>query len=237
MNNPLQNSRLFDPYRWSKHENVIKACDYLYGELGLNDKRLRPYVMMFLLDLYCSWRSDPTQYISCSRDKNEYGKNSRYASIRVGHRGIVKVMDALSSGDYIEYVNASCYRDPVTNIPYAGYTNRIRAKKKLVRLIVKHKVKLSMISRHPNESVIKLRTKKDENDNARDIKDFDAPRDVERSAKILKAYNDLLQRTYIDVDDEMATDAELKEKGIREYTIDLSRKRVYRVFNSTFAAA
>jgi hypothetical protein len=230
--NVLQNSRLFDPYRYSTHKNVIVACEYLYRDLDLNDKRLRPYVMMLLLDLYWSWRSDPSQYISCSRDKNRYGANSRYASILVGHRGIVKVMDCLIESEYVEHVNATCYRDPITNVPYAGYTNRIRATKKLVRVMVKHKVKLSMISRHPNESVIKFRTEKDEDDVARDIKDFDAPRDVERSAKVLMRYNDLLQSSYIDVDDELATNEELREAGIRDYTIDLSRKRVYRVFNN-----
>jgi hypothetical protein len=83
--NPLLNSRLFDPYRWSKHPNVLKACEFLYAEFGFNDKRLKPYVMMLLLDLYVSWRSDPTQHVSCSRDKNRYGKNSRYASIMVGY--------------------------------------------------------------------------------------------------------------------------------------------------------
>ncbi|GFO55573.1 hypothetical protein GMSM_25800 [Geomonas sp. Red276] len=231
LDNPLQNSRLFDPYRYSNHKNVIVACECLYRELGFNDKRLRPYVMMLLLDLYWCWRSDPTQYICCARDKNRYGANSRYASIAIGHRGIVKVMNGLIDNEYVEHVDATCYRDPVTNKPYAGYTNRIRAKKKLVRLMVKHKVKLSMISRHPNETVIKFRSEKDENDVARDIKEFTAPRDVERSAKILTKYNNLLQRSYIDLDDELATDEELREAGIREYKIDLSRKGVYRVFN------
>jgi len=230
--NPLQNSRLFDPYRWSSAPQVKDACTELQLLLGLNDKRYEPYVMMVLLDLYCSWRSDSTQYVSCSRDKNRYGKNSRYASIKVGHRAIVTLMNRLRDEGYIEYVNATCYRDPVTNRPYAGYTNRMRATRKLIRLVVKHKVKLAMISRHPNEAVIKFRTEKDENDIARDIKYFEMPRDVERSAKILVAYNNLLQKSYIDIDDELVTNEELKRDGIREYTLDISRKRVYRVFSN-----
>jgi len=98
-----------------------------------------------------------------------------------------------------------------------------------------------MISRHPNETVIKYRTEKNEKDIARDIKDFEMPRDVERSAKVLVAYNHLLQKTYIDLDDEMITTAELEElkrydkklkRNVVEYSIDLSRKRVYRVFSN-----
>ncbi|MBV5341524.1 MAG: hypothetical protein J0665_18540 [Deltaproteobacteria bacterium] len=236
-----KNSRLFDPYRWSTATEVDAACDELRQLLGLNDRRYKPYVMMALLDLYCSWRSDPTQYVSFSRDKNRYGKYSRYASILVGHRGVVTITDRLRKEGFIDYGNAICYRNLVTGIPYAGYTTRMKATKKLIRLIVKHKVKLAMISRHPNEAVIKFRTEKDENDVARDIKDFQAPEDVKRSAKALIRYNDLLQKTYIDLDDDLLTDTDLKElkrydkklkRNVVEYSIDLSKKRVYRVFSN-----
>lgn len=239
--NELNNSRLFDPYRWSTTPEVKAACKKLQAELRLNDKRYDSYVMMVLLDLYCSWRSDPAQYVSFSRDKNRYGKYSRYASIQVGFTGMVKLTNRLREEEYIEYVKGVCYRDQVTGVPYLGYTSRMKATKKLIRLIVRHRVKLSMISRHPNEAVIKLRTEKDENDIARDIKEFQAPRDVERSGKILTAYNHLLQKTYIDLDDEMLTAAELEElkrydkkenRYVVEYTVDLSKKRVYRVFSN-----
>jgi hypothetical protein len=236
-----KNSRLFDPYRWSTATEVDAACDELRQLLGLNDRRYKPYVMMALLDLYCSWRSDPTQYVSFSRDKNRYGKYSRYASMLVGHRGIVTLTNRLRVEGFIDYGNAICYRSPVTGIPYAGYTTRMKATKKLIRLIVKHKVKLAMIARHPNEAVIKFRTEKNENDVARDIKDFQAPEDVKRSAKALIRYNDLLQKTYIDLDDELLTHTDLKElkrydkkleKFVVEYSIDLSKKRVCRIFNN-----
>lgn len=239
--NPLLNSRLFDPYRWSKAPQVKCACNDLQLLLGLKDKRYEPYVVMVLLDLYCSWRSDPSQYVSFSRDKNRYGKNSRYASIKVGYVGIVNLTDKLYAEGYIDYVEGITYRDPVTKKIYASYTSKMRATKKLIRLVVRHKVKLSMISRHANESVIKFRTEKDENDVARDIKDFDAPRDVERSAKVLVEYNNLLQKSYIDIDDEMLTADDMKElsrydkklkRNIVEYTLDLSKKKVYRVFNN-----
>lgn len=239
--NDFKNSRLFDPYRWSTDLEVKAACKELQTSLGLKDVRYAPYVMMVLLDLYCSWRSDPTQYISFSRDKNRYGMYSRYASVTVGFRGIVIITNRLRDEGFIEYVNGVCYRNPVTGIPYAGYTTRMRATRKLIRLIVKHKVKLSMISRHPNEAVIKFRTVKDENDIARDIKDFTAPEDVRRSGINLIAYNNLLQQTYIDLDDEMLTYADLEElksydkkikRYVVEYSIDLSKKRVYRVFSN-----
>jgi len=111
--------------------------------------------------------------------------------------------------EYIEHVNGVCYRDPVTNIPYASYSSRMRATRKLIKLIVKHKVKLRMISRHPIEAVIFLRAEKDENDVAEDVPFVDMPRDVERSEKVLIAYNNLLLKTYIDIDDEFMTSAEL----------------------------
>lgn len=230
--NELNNSRLFDPYRWSTTNEVKSACDELKSLLGLNDKRYDSYVMMVLLDLYCSWRSDPAQYVSFSRDKNRYGQNSRYASIQVGYRAMVILSNRLHAEDYIDYVKGVCYRDPVTGIQYLGYTSRMRATRKLIRLIVKHKVKLSMISRHPNEQVIKIRTEKDEDGIARDIKEFEAPRDVARSGRILTAYNHLLQNTYIDIADDLVTNDEMQQAEISEYSIDLSKKRVYRVFSN-----
>lgn len=239
--NELNNSRLFDPYRWSTESKVDAACNDLHDQLGLNDKRYFPYVRMVLLDLYCSWRSDPNQFVSFARNKNRYGKYSRYASIKVGFKAMVELTNRLRDEGYIQYVKGVCYRDSVTGVPYLGYTSRMRATKKLIQLIVKHRVKLSMISRHPNEQVIKIRTVKDENDIARDIKDFQAPQDVKRSGKILTAYNHLLQKTYIDLDDEMLTTADVEELKrydkkdkayVTEYTIDLSKKRVYRVFSN-----
>ncbi len=76
---------------------------------------------------------------------------------------------------------------------------------------------------------------------ARDIKDFQAPEDVNRSAKTLIRYNDLLQKTYIDLDDDLLTHTDLKElkrydrklkRNVIDYSIDLSKKRVCRIFNN-----
>lgn len=237
----LNNSRLFDPYRWSTASEVDAACNDLKDQLRFNDSRYNPYVRMVLLDLYCSWRSDPNQFVSFARNKNRYGKYSRYTSIKVGFKAMVELTNRLRDEGYIQYVKGVCYRDSVTGVPYLGYTSRMRATKKLIRLVVKHRVKLSMISRHPNEQVIKIRTVKDENDIARDIKDFQAPRDVKRSGIILTAYNHLLQKSYIDLDDEMLTAADMDElkrydkkekRYLIEYTIDLSKKRVCRIFSN-----
>jgi len=232
--NPLLNSRLFDPYRWSTHAEVKNACDALRNDIGLNDKRYEPYVKMLLLDLYFSWRSDPTQYVSYSRDKNQYGENSRYTQIKVGYVGITKAVDALLEHGYITHHMGICYRDPITGFQYVGYTSRMRATRKLIKLIVRYKVKLHMIFRHLNEELIFLRAAKKEgsDDRPMDINYVDAPREVERSRKIMMAYNSLLQNSYIDIADDLITTQELIDAGIDEYSIDLSRKRVYRVFNN-----
>jgi hypothetical protein len=64
------------------------------------------------------------------------------------------------------------------------------------------------------------------------------PRDVERSGKVLVKYNNMLQNTYIDIDDEFLTSADLdamtkwENQKFVEYSIDLSKKRVYRVFSN-----
>lgn len=237
MSNGFNNSRLFDPYRWSNAPQVKSACTELMVIFGFRDKRYVPHVMMVLLDLYCSWRTDPTQYLSYARDKNRYGKHSRYTRVKVGRVCLLNVIDALRGEGYIDHVEATCYRDPVTGKPYAGYSSRMRATRKLIRFIVCHRIKLSLISRHPNEAVIYVR-----DENKDDVK-LDAmpsmPRDVERSEKILIAYNHFLQKTYIDLDDEFLTTDDVKKmkkwpnQKYVEYSIDLSRKRVYRVFSNS----
>jgi hypothetical protein len=228
--NPLLNSRLFDPYRWSKHPNVIGACESLYSELGLNDKRLKPYVMMLLLDLYVSWRSDPSQYVSYSRNKNNYGKNSRYKRINVGYVGLTTVVVKLLENGLIEHVNGVCYRDAITKVIYAGYESKMKATSKLVRYIVKHKIKLNMISRHENERVIILRSEKVD-DVSDEIVYDDLPRAIADSEKVLIDYNNLLAKTYIDLADDMITPDERDD--YQGHSIDLSRKRVRRIFNNS----
>lgn len=234
----LNNSRMFDPYRWSKSPQAKSACAELMTILGFRDKRYIPHVMMVLLDLYCSWKTDPQQYVSYSRSKRRYGKHSRYTRIKIGMSCLLNLVDKMLEHKYIEHVNGVCYRDPVTNIPYASYSSRMRATRKLIKLIVKHKIKLRMISRHPIEAVIFLRAEKDENDVAEDVPFVDMPRDVERSEKVLIDYNNLLQKTYIDIDDEFMTSSELdkmkkwENQKYIEYSVDLSKKRVYRVFSN-----
>ena len=232
----LNNSRMFDPYRWSNAPQVKSACAELTTILGFRDKRYYPHVMMVLLDLYCSWRTDPSQYVAYARDNKRYGKWSRYVRIKVGIVCLLNVVDRMFSEGYIEHVDAVCYRDPVTGKPYAGYSSRMRATRKLIRLLVRHRVKLVMISRHPNESVIFVR-----DENKDDVK-LDAmpsmPRDVASSEKALICYNDFLQKSYIDIADEFLTKADLEKmkkwqnQKYVEYSIDLSKKRVYRVFSN-----
>lgn len=227
---------MFDPYRWSNAPQVKNACTELTTILGFRDKRYYPHIMMVLLDLYCSWRTDPSQYISYARDKKRYGMRSRYTRIKVGRICLLNVVDKMFADGYIEHVESVCYRDPVTGKIYAGYSSRMRATRKLIRFLVRHKVKLRMISRHPNETVIFVR-----DENKDDVK-LDAmpsmPRDVVSSEKVLIAYNNFLQKSYIDIDDELLTNADLKEmkkwenQKYVEYSVDLSKKRVYRVFSN-----
>lgn len=234
--NNLNNSRMFDPYRWSSASQVKTACCDLASILGFRDKRYYAHVMMVLLDLYCSWRTDPSQYISYARDKQRYGKRSRYTRIKVGRVCLLNVVDKLFADEYIDHVESVCYRDSVTGKIYAGYSSRMRATKKLIRFLVRHGIKLSMIARHPNESVIFVR---DENKDDVKLNALPSmPRDVVSSEKVLIKYNDFLQKSYIDIADEFLTKADLekmkkwKNQKYVEFSIDLSKKRVYRVFSN-----
>jgi len=233
--NPLDNSRLLDIHRWSNFPQVIKAADELATELGFIDKRYNKCLRMVIIDLYQAWRVDPTQYLAFHRGENDYRGGTRYNKLRIKYDVLIGTIDALRREGYVEYHRGIQFLDESGN--YHGHISRMKASRVLIRFIVSHLIKPHMISRHEGEELIVIRAKKEKKKVGkrtikivRNIEDKEETDAITNSRRILQDYNELLERTYIDVDDEHLT---AEEQGkLRKYTLDLSRKRVHRVFNN-----
>ncbi len=233
--NPLNNSRPIDIHRWSNYPQVVKAVDELATELGFKDRRFKKCLRLVIVDLYQAWRVDPTQYVAFHRGENDYRGGTRYNKLRIKYDALIGTIDALTREGYVEYHRGIQFYDEAGN--YHGHISRMKARRMLIRYIVTHGIKPHMIGRCEDEEVIVIRAMKEEKKVGkktikivRNIEDKEETDAITNSRRILQEYNALLDRTYIDVDDEHLTD---EEQGmLREYTLDLSRKRVHRVFNN-----
>jgi hypothetical protein len=236
LSNPFNNSRLLDIHRWSKHPHVVTAVDGLAAELGMKDKRLIKCLRMLIMDLYHAWRVDPTQYLTYSRGENEYRGGTRYNKLRIKYDAMKKTVDALRGEGYVDHHMGGYFFNEQSGT-YYGFASRMRAAKKLIRYIVTQRVKATMISKHEDQELIVKRSVPVEVKKGKktikvknDIEYDDEPVVITRMRSRLVAYNELLNRAYIDVDDDHLTDEEQKE--LRQYRLDLSRKKVHRVFNN-----
>jgi hypothetical protein len=259
----FRNSRLVNYNRWSEAKVVTKLAEQLVIEMkqaGLAVK-IHGYVLnmkTLLVDLYHSYMTDKDQYVaysgttaafnfkpSLAKDKGDDRYNG---NPHISFRCFTGCVQYLVSKDYIEDHPGGQFREE-DGSSY-GYLSRMRAKEALVALCQEYGFEPEMISLFkPEESIILkdneetveyvYRDKKVKKKIKRVIDYLDTA-ETKRMRKVVNAYNDLLARTYIDVDvDCMAqTDKDeildrlLKVKDKSKYTINLGAKRVYRVFNN-----
>jgi len=249
----LMNSAWFDVKKWSDHKNVSRVADMLMADLNLNGSKYKNCLAVIVLNLYSAWRADPNGYVAYSRDETKYVNGQRNFTPRFGFTVMTNTVEALSNNGYIEHhIGSNRMWDPVEEEFY-GFMSRMRATEKLIRVIVKHRIKVRMINRlNDNDYILqraeiikvkkelkgkktktgKIRTTTIKIKNDIKIDESNVPEHVNRSRKILYAYNKLLSETYIDVDTEhlMRKDrAALKKK---QYNLDLTRKQVYRIFSN-----
>ncbi|WP_243372911.1 hypothetical protein [Geotalea sp. SG265] len=233
----LMNSRLLDVHRWSDNQNGERAVTDLQKELGLKNKRYKACIMVLLAELYLAWRTDPARYVSYSRDEEEYGKAGRFHINKFSYDVMINTVDALWQRDYIENVIGSAIAIDTETDEVYGYRSRIRLTKRLLKVLVRNRVKTSMFGRSVVDDVIVMRGEVEKVKVGKKTikirhppKPKKEPQRIVTSRKRLEEYNDLLGRTYIDVDNEHLLPIE--RRNIRPYDLDLTRKRVYRIFNN-----
>ncbi|WP_036501495.1 hypothetical protein [Nitrosococcus oceani] len=209
-------SRPLDVHKWSDYPEIDKGLiNQLARELSLQTAKQKKHLKVVILDLYTSHES---LWIAYSRVKNNYQKASRYNKLHIGYKPLIQVIDSLERYGYIEHKKG--FKDRSTGI---GYQSRMRATKKLIKLIEARRVKASMIKEYELEEVILL---KDQEGKLVEYEDTTLTMLMRIQLQIINQY---LSRSLIDLD---ISDKELEELEQRIAPIDFSRTRLKRIFNN-----
>lgn len=210
--NPLDNSRPLDVHRWSEYPEVKAATIAICQELGYTWDKDKSHCRVLILDLYHCHRHDYTMYIGISLNSRSYEMDSRYNRLHIKYDVLEKIIKALVEHEYIEFHPGFHYHN--TGL---GRQTRIRATRKLLKLIKQHNVKHHMITKHVDEEIIKLRDM-NECGNQKDVP-YPETADTVRMRNKLRAYNDLLAETNITI-------------AAKRHNVDLTRKKIFRVFSN-----
>lgn len=234
--NEYDNSRPFDVHKWSDYPEVNRAVDHIYGEIMALEEverqhptRTKKYVMALALDLYAAYLSDPTLYISYSRNHNSY-RSKRYNALHIKPELLAKTVDLFVRCGY-------AFNKP--GVHAIRRQSRVRAEVKFIELIDRHfRIKPLMITRHEGAETIILR---DESKKIIEYKDTDVTRRMRDNLKII---NGILDKTMINI---FLSDTDLNKLNQRMITgevesdidheeprgaLDFNRRCLYRVFNN-----
>lgn len=212
----LFNSRPLDVHKWSMHPEINAFCYDLWdkefaAELDRSSgkgkkakRKLKYQFKTLILDLYVAWKTDPSMCIGVGMSKSAYEANSRYNALHISSL-MIGVIKALHHKGYIGLE---------LGVEGAGRVTRIWAEDKLTELFSKARWSLFDISNYAEQEVIilnkKVRTSKKNYDEEADessphfktvaiaYEDDDyAP--IVQMREDLKAYNELLSRTFVDI--------------------------------------
>lgn len=247
--NHRTHSRPLDVHTWSGHAEINLLVDRMwsaFGEArqsaltpkgnrqGTQPKRL---LKVLLVHLYATYLDDPTLWTGVPRSKNSYVPTSRYNQLHISFK-IVPVIDYLIELDYVDFVNGSNDR---THNGWHSFTSRIRPSRILQAEFGKCTATLFDINKHHNEvavilsdfdtdvegNLITRRGKK-----LRKLIEYEDTPETQRMELQLKAYNELLRNTYIDIATlEIAYIDRQTKKGNQRVPINQTNKFVRRIFS------
>jgi len=200
----LDKSEMVDVHTWSEYPEVNSVVEVVYKDLIANcefsgNKQIRTrHIKVLVLDLYVKWLKDPTMFVSIYLAKWYYEDlESRYNKLHMSAitREVVK---ALHSRGWIELVLGHYAREQ----GYKSHTTRIQATSKLINLFETKNVTSEMIERYPSIETLILRETQVKEKSSKNVDVAYNDRDDSRIPiwrQSLVAYNNLLRRTYIDI--------------------------------------
>lgn len=232
----LNNSRPWNAWHVADHPEVTSALGQIFSEMeaaGLTnrryEKKLKNHIRIIVLDLFVAHESDPTMYVSYSRNANKYGKKSRYSAWYLTYKNTIKVIDFLIDHGYVEGVGG--IHDRIN--PERSRQSRMKATEKLIKLVRDvNNVTFPMIKWDDHEEVIILR-----DENGKDIDDYPDTEETKRMRENLKVINKALEKHSILLevkDTELEALRKRLRKGPEKKAIDFSQKRLRRIFNVSF---
>ena len=185
-------SRPFDVHTWSDHPEannfVNPIFDELYGdevdELGEKSiQKRKKQLKTLLLDLYLAWRDDPTLSLGIARDANAFKAKSRYNELHIS-KLIREIIDKLIQSDFILQKTGS---------EISGFQTRLWATSKLIEQFKVVDIPYVSYDNHGDRECIILRDEK------RKEIEYDDTDDTNTIREQLRAYNELISRTFIDM--------------------------------------
>src|SRR6056297_232894 len=197
IHNP-KHSRPLDVHRWSDHPEVValvdkiwdgNALDALISTKGPKPKlAFRKQLRVLILDLYVAWLQDPDLSVGVSMDNNAWKTGSRYNALHISKK-IKDIIHALVEAGLV-VLNPGSYSGPGAK---TNRTARIRASRKLQKQFDEAKFTFEDISYAEGKEIIVLK-----DDTGRLIEYEDTPQTLQMRAD-LRAYNDLIATTFIDL--------------------------------------
>ena len=204
----LEHSRPLDVHKWSDFKDVDGFIDVIWNEFFLssypvpvkagNRPKSKPkkQLKVLLLDLYVAWCSDPALLIGIGLSKSAYKANSRYNELHISFE-LVKIVHLAAGFGLIDYHYGTEGSGNVTRVWPTAY---------LIDKFSKTDFGIEDIYRHPDTEVICLGKNSFESEVARSSKhkyveyeDKDAPETIHQWRTDLKAYNTLLNESFIDI--------------------------------------
>ncbi len=212
-------SRPFDVHKWSDHSEVNKFVDSIYENHFKFQKSdvLKKQLKVVLLDLYIAWLQHPKMKIGINMNNNAYKAKSRYNELHISKKTpeIVRYLNKLR----FIYVKNGYFGQGLKE----GKITRIWPTKKLIRLFEKAKFKEENIKYHESKEVIILR-----DENKKNVEYLDT-NNTQEMRSLLKEYNYLLSKTFIDIPELDIPNIQLGNKLI---TISLHEKFIRRIFSN-----
>jgi hypothetical protein len=246
------NSRALDVHRWSEYPQVNIFIDglwetfashypeYIATKRGKQPKtKPKNQFKVLLLDLFVCWQEDEDQCIGISRNVNAYlSVDSRYNKLHIS-KLIIKLTDQLTELGWVDFINGSYnHEDPSKN-----RTSRIKPADYLIKRFAEAEFGIDSIGTAEGRECIILKSKTLELDalgNEATINEeieYEDTQETEVMRSSLRRYNDLLQRTHIDIRDldKPIIEKEVQTKfGPRTYKVKVtqSNKFVRRIFSN-----
>ena len=249
-------SEPLDVHTWSDHPEIKVLCNDLYDQTGMSSlepkgnrkakRTVKGSLRVLILDLYVKWLKDPSLSIGFSKTKSSYKVGSRYNGLYIPEK-IIEVEALLVDAGYVEELPHFHSRAGQGR----SYTTRLRHTEALTELFSELTIDLHDIDTHTNEECVILHNKyvddpDDDTNRKIEYKDEELSPDelvlVNTLRGQLRAYNNLLKHTFIDIpsypSSTFARTIKYGKYAGRKQVISLGpdNKFVTRVFNEGLAA-
>ncbi len=140
----LEHSRPFDVHTWSDHQEANEFVDLIHEKHFHSSplsKIRKKHLKVVLLDLYVTWKEDPTLLTGIHRGRSHYLAGSRYNELHISYR-VIAVIDRLVELELLGFQKGIPGKDNWKG----GRTSRIWPREKLRRHFLEAKFSLLDVS-------------------------------------------------------------------------------------------